>query len=161
MRTSILSALLLSTSASAETLNWVFANVGFCDYWNSMIRTPCLEMLESIAESNPVTVLVPNSDAARRFKESPEFASLTNDSICDLVMYHTIVGGYSADAITSAGPFLQTFLGRTNSQDGYALQVDGVKGDRRGRGISFYSGLRRKAGVWYGVRIQLSQLSRC
>ena len=161
MRTSSPFAVLLSTFARAETLNWVFANVAWCDHWNSIIRAPCLEELESIAENNPVTILVPNSDAAKKFKQSPEFSSYTNDSICDLVKYHTIVGGYSADAITGAGPFLQTFLGKTNSQDGHSLQVDGDKTDRRGRGINFFSGLRRKASVWYGVCGQLSLPCQC
>jgi hypothetical protein len=162
MRISNCFPLCLVSFACTESLNLAFANVALCNHWNDIIRAPCLEMLESIAEDNTVTILVPYSDAAKRFRESPEFAGYTNDSLCDLVKYHTIVGDYDSRALATGLPFLQTFFGKTNSQAGAALQVQQVAElDRRGRGINFYSGLRRKASTYYTVRKHLPHLCPC
>lgn len=94
---------------------------------------------------------MPFTDAAKRFRDSPEFDGYTPEKICDLVKYHTIVGGYSTDDFATSFPFLQTFLGKTGKHDGEYVQVDKVADESRGRGLDFYGGLRNKASVHYGV----------
>ena len=150
MRPSILLALILSSTAIAtHDLEWVFENIGLLQPWGVFTK-PCFDIMKDTILNNVVTLVIPRKDAIDRFKSSPEFASITEDKLCDLVKYHIIRGSYRTEDMVEAGPFLQTMLNRpgaNNSEATQALQVES------GQGISFYSGLGRKSNINYDLHV--------
>lgn len=145
MLPSILITLSLPLFIYARDLKWMFEQAEPFVHWGEMIQ-PCFDLLEDAAENYVVTLLVPTGDAVNAFKKTPEYAGMTKDAVCDLLNYHLLSGSYWTSDLVEAGPFLQTL------RNGQALQVEKVSDESRGRGINFYSGLRRKSTIFLGVR---------
>lgn len=158
MRYSTLLTLFMSSCAVADSIEWTLNNVGPYSNWNDLIK-PCLSMLEDLAENNVVTILVPTNEAVDQFKSSPEFAAMNRDKLCDLVQYHLIEGIFKTKDFGYT-PFLKTMLRKTPTSAGVGIQVDKVSDAELGRGVNFYSGLRRKSTIWLGVSGLLSLLDR-
>lgn len=149
----LLTLILASTASATRSIKWVFDNVGMFTHWTDMIK-PCFDMMEDLILNDVLTPLVPHNDAVDKFRSSPEFSSMTEDEICSLVKYHLIRGSYKTDEIAEAGPFLRTMLhppGTNNNEAMQIIQVEKETEQDRGRGINFYSGLRRKSTIFYGV----------
>ena len=151
MRPSTLLTFILSATASARSIKWVFDNIGMFTHYADMTKE-CFDMMENLLLNNVATPLVPHNDAVDEFRARPEFASMTKDDICNLVKYHIVRGSHKTDRISEAGPFLHTMLEQPGTNDYEVLQVEKESDEDRGRGINFYSGLRRKSTIFYGVR---------
>lgn len=150
-----LSLFALATTALAETVKWNIDTVGIFSHWRSIIVNHTDE-LYSMMRQEPVTILVPTSDAVDRWMKEENYESMTDKDISQLLRYHVIRGSFKAEDFHKGknGPFLRTMLD-TDVNMGQRLLVEEKGEEELSRGISFYSGFGRESGLFFPVCLHL------